>query len=231
MTGRLLLAMLVTWGFAAAAPAGAPVAAPAEALVPPPAGAPAAAPADTPASPSAKAPAPNRAGAPDTSWDRYRMLSERNIFSRNRSAAPAASPALSRPPEVPQNQFVLTGVLQVGGEGIAFFEDARTRATVKVSAGHALGAGKVTAVTPTGVEYELDGATRTVAIGENLTRAPAALPADAATKATGLESAPASSQGNTAASPAAPGTNSAPPAGARPAGAAVGAAAIPERMR
>ena len=120
--------------------------------------------------------------------------------NRSRGQFGRGGPQRPAPPENPDDRIVLTGIIQQGADGVAFFEDTRSRKTIRVQAGDAVGRGRATAVTLDEVQYACDGTTTKVAVGSNLTG-----------RATALSS------------PAAPLTPAAPPtAGMRPGGPPMG---------
>jgi len=135
---------------------------------------------------AAQTPGPAPRAGPASSYDRYRVLSERNIFLRNRSAPRRERSGGSPPSAAPsaREYHVLTGVLQLAEDGIAFFEDTRTRETVRVAPGDKLGGGTVTLITLTGLTYERDGAARTIVVGEDLAGVAVTAPAPVAAKPT-----------------------------------------------
>jgi len=108
--------------------------------------------------------------APDAgSWDRYRVLVERNIFVRDRRA-PQEDRPVSPPPVITvdtDGYLVLTGVAQ-RDRGIAFIEDTRTGQTARVRTGDAIGKGKVVKITLSHIEYQRDGRIVKIEIGSNL---------------------------------------------------------------
>ena len=87
--------------------------------------------------------APGRAADPPVAQparlENYRVLSERNMFLRNRARPPAshAAPAPPRaaPADTGDDRIVLTGIIQQGEDYLAFFEDTRTGKTTTLQAG------------------------------------------------------------------------------------------------
>ncbi len=111
---------------------------------------------------------PAKAAAPG-SLESYQILTDRNIFMRNRGRQFNRGPQRPAPPENPDDRIVLTGIIQQGADGVAFFEDTRSRKTIRIQAGDAVGRGRVTAVSLDEVQYACEGTTTKVAIGNNLT--------------------------------------------------------------
>jgi hypothetical protein len=165
-----------------------------------------------PSAPPSAAPSAAPSAPPARQWDSFKILSERNIFLRNRSrpyiirpAPEAADPVISSDDE----RVVLTGLVQQGKDYIAFFEDTQTAKTTTVQVGALLGKGRVTAITLDTVEYMRDENTTKIEIGSNLAGVVASLPkpataasAAAPSAATSTAPAPATATSATGASPA-----------------------------
>jgi len=132
------------------------------------------APAETAAAPTSASTAPSNAAV--TGWESYRILSERNMFVRNRVRPQRDRGAMRvAPPDNPDERLMLTGIIQQGGEYVAFFEDTRTRKTTTVQAGASVGRGRLTAIVLDAVQYTCDGAATKVLVGSSLTGRPAML--------------------------------------------------------
>jgi len=117
------------------------------------------------------------AGDPAESWDRFRLLAERNIFLRDRR--PPRPPRVGPPRPVADDRdrrLVLTGTALCGTEFVAFFEDVRSGETFRARAGATVGTGRLHAITLDGVEYETGGKTTSVEIGFSLAGEAASLP-------------------------------------------------------
>lgn len=108
---------------------------------------------------------------PSDSWDTYRIVVERNIFSRQRGPrvertrrrVPVAPPA----PD-PESYVILKGIVQQDGEFIAFLEDTQTGQILRARQGDNVVRGKIAALTLDSLEYERDGSTTTIAMGSDL---------------------------------------------------------------
>ncbi len=108
---------------------------------------------------------------PSASWDKYKIVIERNIFSRQRGPrvertrrqAPAAPPA----PD-PESYVVLKGIVQEDGAFIAFLEDTQTGQVLRVREGDSVVRGKIKSLTLDSLEYEFEDRTMTVTMGLNL---------------------------------------------------------------
>jgi len=177
-----------------------------------------------PAAPTTAAKPAAPTGPQPTTWESYRVLSERNIFMRyrSRSSGNRPSPGFSARPPVAtaEDYLVLTGIVQQGEDCVAFIEDTRTGKTARLQPGDPLGRGRVTLITRDIVHYGCDGDLRRIEIGTNFAGAaisfakPATTTASAAPAATPPRApAPASAAAPAATLSAAP---LAPPAGAVP---------------
>ncbi len=107
--------------------------------------------------------------------DRYAVLIERNIFSRNRPQryVPAGQPPRERTemkaaPPPPEESLALTGVVRQEGVYTAFIEDLRTGSTIKARVGDAVARGKISGMSLDGLTYELEGKSAALGIGKTL---------------------------------------------------------------
>lgn len=104
--------------------------------------------------------------------EKYRLLSERNIFLRYRrrpqKKVVAPAPRKPAPPPDPDRYIKLTGTAVRGGDRVAFLEDSRSDRTLQVRVGEAVGKGKITAVTLDGIQYQRDGRAGEIEIGRTL---------------------------------------------------------------
>lgn len=115
----------------------------------------------------ARAAEPEKAAEPKAASDRYEVLTERNIFLRDRrrrNTGPKAAP--EAPP--PERTTVLTGIVHQGTEYVAFLEDRKTNATTKVRVGDALLEGRVEQITLDYIEYAKNDKTIKVEVGKSL---------------------------------------------------------------
>jgi len=132
----------------------------------------------------AAAPTPAAAPiAPPAQWESYRVLSDRNMFvrdrSRPRSSRPYTMPTYAAAPNE-DDRLVLTGVINQGPDYVAFFEDSRTGKTITVQVDVPLGRGRVTAMAMDSVDYTYDGRTTRIAVGSSLSGVVASLSRPAA---------------------------------------------------
>lgn len=112
-------------------------------------------------------------GVPEASWDKYRVLTTRNIFLRDRSRPVSARPVASedrKPADraEPASGLVLTGVGQSGSIRVAVLEDLRSEKILQAVAGESVDGGRVVEVGMDGIVYERRGATRRIGFGQDL---------------------------------------------------------------
>jgi len=133
---------------------------------------------DRSTSPSARTPAPSARGP---SYDDYRLISERNIFSRDRTSRtrtytrsePTSRPAPPAPPPAPpaspgDTVWVLAGVALHREAQVAFLENLQTGEVLRLSPGSAAASGTIASICLDSVEYSRGATTRTIRVGENL---------------------------------------------------------------
>jgi len=110
----------------------------------------------------------------ENTWDRFRVLAERNLFVRDRRPRLPQSQGPIRhvpaPPAAPR--FVLTGIARRREAFVAFFENTATGETVRARTGETLGGGVIHAISMNGVDYVADGEATRIAIGDTLTGEP-----------------------------------------------------------
>ncbi|UCF17121.1 MAG: hypothetical protein JSW59_06600 [Phycisphaerales bacterium] len=109
---------------------------------------------------------------PPYSWDTYKIVVERNMFSRQRMPrvdrrrrrqVPVAPPA----PE-PESYVVLKGIVQQGDTFIAFLEDTQSGQILRVREGDSVVRGRIKTLTLDSIEYEFEDRTTVVTMGLNL---------------------------------------------------------------
>jgi len=99
-----------------------------------------------------------------SSWDKYKVLSERNLFLKDRSRRNDRAKAPVYPPE---HFLVLTGVVRQGDEYVAFLEDTRSGATSRVKANGQAAQGRIARLGLDYVEYEKDGKAVRIEVGRS----------------------------------------------------------------
>ncbi len=106
-----------------------------------------------------------------TTWEAYKVIVERNMFSRQRGAAERRQRDEGRQvvtvPD-PESYYRLRGIAQENGTFIAFIEDARSNETLKVRQGEAVARGTVESLDLDSISFRLEDRTISVAIGQDL---------------------------------------------------------------
>ena len=106
------------------------------------------------------------------SWDVYKIVVERNMFSRQRGPRVDRSRRRQVPvaPPVPdpESYVVLKGIVQEDGAFIAFLEDTQSGQIRRVRQGDSVVRGKIKALSLDSIEYEFEDKTTTVTMGLNL---------------------------------------------------------------
>ena len=110
----------------------------------------------------------------DEFWSQYRILVERNIFSRergNRTIEPGVSVTQARrqpPTPQPESYFVLKGVARANDSFVAFFEDTRGGEVIRVKAQDPIARGRIVKLTLDSAAYQNDANTVDVKVGQTL---------------------------------------------------------------
>jgi hypothetical protein len=117
--------------------------------------------------------ADSRSRSSESYREQYGVVSERNIFLRSRYRPPSTRPSYtsSATQRVPEQSFVLRGVVLEDGEQRAYFEDGQ-RATLKLRTGDAIARGKIAEIDVNAVLYEAPGQQVWVVVGSDLTSQP-----------------------------------------------------------
>ena len=107
--------------------------------------------------------------------ERYQILTDRNIFLRNRTRPQSRTPTTnqsgssSRSARRPEQSYTLTGIILEEGRRIAFIENATTGTTERLAVGAPIARGKITDVGFNYLEFESATGERTkVEIGTTL---------------------------------------------------------------
>ncbi|MBN1805915.1 MAG: hypothetical protein JW837_11750 [Sedimentisphaerales bacterium] len=104
-------------------------------------------------------------------WENYRIILERNIFSRQRG--PRIDPSRRRPAEAPpapdpESYYILKGIVQENGVFTAFIENTQQGQILKVREGDNVARGKVTNFNLDTIEYHYEDKKITVAMGYDM---------------------------------------------------------------
>jgi hypothetical protein len=107
---------------------------------------------------------------PEDYGSRYGLITEKNIFVRNRPPTRSGSRnnARSSAPRRPEESFVLRGVTLQEGRNVAFVENTATQSTQRLVAGDAVAGGKIVAMQYDSLEFESNGRREHIRIGRNL---------------------------------------------------------------
>jgi len=95
------------------------------------------------------------------SWEDFRIISARNIFSRNRK--PDTRPVLSESRQLPvveqkeESYLILRGIARRSDQFVAFVEDSRSSEMKLVHKGEKIGNGKIKVISIDFLTYELEG--------------------------------------------------------------------------
>ncbi len=110
----------------------------------------------------------------EDTWDRFRVLAERNLFVRDRRPRlpQPRGPIRHAPAPRPTPRFVLTGIARHREAFVAFFENVANGETVRARAGDTVGGGVVQSITMDGVDHAVDGTVTPIEVGETLTGEP-----------------------------------------------------------
>jgi hypothetical protein len=103
--------------------------------------------------------------------ERYGVLSEQNIFLKDRSVrterrTTSSSQPSARPPE---EAFVLRGVVVEDDGWRAYVEDTRAERMIRLAPGDKIARGQVTHIQIDAIAYDLNGQPQIVEIGQDLT--------------------------------------------------------------
>ena len=119
-------------------------------------------------------PAPAASTAPAADWSRYEILVKRNIFSKDRGRSRSeekvgeAKEKEAPPPPKAEASLALIGIVNKDGQLVAFVENTLTGAIQNVKEGDTIARGKVSAVTLNKFNYDYDGKSTEISIGNTL---------------------------------------------------------------
>jgi len=107
-------------------------------------------------------------------WAPYKVIVERNMFSRQRGARAERlvqdRVQVRTPPPAPnpESYYVLKGIVQENSAFIAFLEDSRGGEILRVRKGDSVARGVIKALSLDSIEYQLEDSTVTVKMGRDL---------------------------------------------------------------
>lgn len=104
------------------------------------------------------------------SWETYKVIIDRNMFSRQRGSRRQDSrrEQVAPPAPDPETYHLLKGIAQEDGQYIGFIENTQTGQVIKVMKGAKAARGEITDLTLDSIEYKLEDKTTIVKIGYNL---------------------------------------------------------------
>jgi len=105
------------------------------------------------------------------SWDTYKIIVERNMFSRQRSSRvdrTRRQQAPAPPAPNPESYVILKGIVQEDGVFLAFLEDTQSGQILRVRKGDKVARGVITDMTLDSIKYQFEDRTVTVAMGYDL---------------------------------------------------------------
>lgn len=102
------------------------------------------------------------------SYERYKILTDRNIYLKEQVSQRVVPILRVEPVLPPEHYIVLVGIVRRGFEYIAFLEDQRTGLTIRARAGDTLAQGHIGNITLDGMEYIKNDKTSRMEIGNNL---------------------------------------------------------------
>jgi hypothetical protein len=107
--------------------------------------------------------------AASKSWDDFKIISERNIFSRNRTKSIALTETQRPVIVIPEQRYhTLRGITKQPDGYVSFIEDSRTSNVAKHRKGDSVAGGKITDITLDDISYKKGGKTLKIEIGMNL---------------------------------------------------------------
>lgn len=120
-----------------------------------------------------------------SSWEKYKVIAQRNVFLRDRSR-PGSQTGVAAPPVYrPESAFMLTGVVRQGEEYIALLEDTRRNVTSRVRIGDSVADGLIVGITLDAIVYEKNDQTAQIEVGKRLAEVPSTQPSAGASAGEG----------------------------------------------
>jgi hypothetical protein len=103
-------------------------------------------------------------------WDKYEVIMERNMFSRQRGYRRRREDETPREAAMPnpESYFKFNGVVQEDGTFIAFVEDTRSNTVLRLRQGDQVARGIIKALTLDSLVYEFAEKTNTIQLGYDL---------------------------------------------------------------
>jgi hypothetical protein len=103
------------------------------------------------------------------SWDDFKIIAERNIFSRNRTKIVVLSETQRQVETVPEQRYhTLRGITKQADGYVSFIEDSRTSIVTRYRKGDPVAEGKIADITLDDISYKRGGKTLKIETGMNL---------------------------------------------------------------
>lgn len=111
-------------------------------------------------------------------WEKYKIILQRNIFSRQRGPVRQKRVAQSRPiiTRNPESYLILKGIVQEDGKFIAFVENSQSESVFKLYEGDSIARGIVKNFSLDSIEYQIEDKTISVTLGRDLEGGQGTLP-------------------------------------------------------
>jgi hypothetical protein len=106
----------------------------------------------------------------DEQYQKYEIITQRNMFSRTRVPFRPREEVAERPRPMPnpESYLLLKGIAQENNHFIAFVEDKRTGSVLHLREGDPIARGRVKSLNLDVLEYEFQGKTTPVRMGSDL---------------------------------------------------------------
>ena len=101
-------------------------------------------------------------------WDSYKVITEKNIFSRYRTKAVPISERQQVVVIPDQTYYTLRGITKQEDGYISFIENSRTMSVTRFRKGDSIAEGKITGISLDYITYEKEGKSLKIEIGMNL---------------------------------------------------------------
>ncbi len=103
-------------------------------------------------------------------WSAYGIITQRNMFSKNRQPPRRAAerPTAVRRDPNPESYYIFRGVVRENDTFIAFLQDNQQGGVLQLREGDKVARGTVKSLTLDSIEYEFEGKTTAVAFGQDL---------------------------------------------------------------
>ncbi len=113
---------------------------------------------------------PPRRVVQDEQWKKYEIITQRNMFSRQRVPFRPQESVMEKRRVMPnpESYLLLKGIAQENNQFVAFVEDKRTGSVLRLREGDPVARGRVKSLNLDSLEYEFQGKTTPVRMGSDL---------------------------------------------------------------